>query len=153
MKEFGSPSAFARYLEEMKGRLAEAEHKGLETAGKLVLEEVQQEVGTYQGAVNGLAAWAELADATKADRSKKGYSDNDPLLRTGHMRDSYAFTVGDHKVTIGSDDPIAGYQEFGTADAKHPIPPRPVLGGSLFRRADDAVKAAVAPTIRLLEGK
>lgn len=153
MKEFSSPGAFARYLTEMKAKLPAAKKEGLESAAKLVEAEIKEEMGHYQGAINGLPEWQQLAERTQTSRAKRGYEPNNPLVVTGHLRESIKHTVHDDHAEIGSSDPIMAYQEFGTPDAKFPIPPRPVVGGSLFRRADDAVKAAVKPTIKLLEGK
>ncbi len=154
MREFDSPGQFARFLATVKSRLPEAEKAGLKAAADILLHEIQNEAGHYQGAVNGLPAWEQLADATVAGRVHAGYTPNDPLLRSGDLRDSYEATVhGDH-AEVGSADPIAGYLETGHDDEGHGrLPPRPIVGGSLFRRIDDIVDAMVHPIIKALEGE
>lgn len=153
MKEFQSPGAFARYLATLEARLPAARKKGLEAAAEMLKKEIQDEIGTYQDAVHGLPAWAELAERTVNERTGKGYSPNEPLFRTGELRATISYIVHDDHAVVGSPDPIMVYQEFGTPDAAHPIPPRPVIGGSLFRKADKIVEAMILPTIRVLEGK
>ena len=151
--EFGSPSAFARYLAEMEVRLHEAKHEGLKKASEMLVHEIRDEIGHYQGPVHGLPGWAELSERTQEERVKVGFTPDDPLHRTGGLAASYEYEVHEDHSTVGSPDPVAGWQENGTPDAKFPIPPRPVVGGSLFRRADDIVKAMTMPTIKVLEGK
>ena len=151
--EFASPSAFARYLAEMEVRLHEAEHEGLKKASELLVHEIRDEIGHYQGAVNGLPAWAELAERTQEERVKAGFTPDDPLRRSGGLADSFGYTIQGHESSVGSPDPVAAWQENGTPDAAHPIPPRAAVGGSLVRRPDDVVKAMTLPTIGVREGK
>ena len=89
--------------------------------------EAKKVIGTY------LYGWPQLAPSTQADRVHHGYAANEPLLRTGEMRDSI-----EHKTTIepygsagvlGSYSLIALWQEMGTSR----IPPRPFLGGAMMR--------------------
>ena len=149
-----APGDFARFLATVRARLPEAEQAGLKASSDLLLAEVQDEAGHYQGAVDGLPAWERLADSTTAGRTRSGYAPNDPLLASGGLRDSYEAQVhGDH-AEVGSHDPVAGYVEAGHDDTGHGrLPPRPIVGGSLFRRVDDVVAALVAPTIKALEGE
>jgi phage gpG-like protein len=75
--------------------------------------------------------WAELADATIASKEQKGEPTPDPLLATGELRDSIQFVVEGHTAVIGSDDPVAVYQELGTET----IPPRPFLSSAAAENA------------------
>ena len=72
MREFDSPGQFARYLAEVKSRLPEAEKAGLKAASELLLKEIQDEAGHYQGAIDGLPEWEQLSDVTQAARSESG---------------------------------------------------------------------------------
>jgi hypothetical protein len=56
-----------------------------------------------------------------------GFSANDPLLRTGTLRDSIGHVVEGNVGYVGTNDKVAPFQEFGTSK----IPPRPFLGGAL----------------------
>lgn len=115
----------------MEIKVHHAEHEGLKRAAVIVETEAKAEIGTYQPEAGPFAAWAELQDSTKEDRVRKGFTENDPLLRTGNLRDSIEHTVGPGSVAhIGSDSMIAVYQEMGTVR----IPARHFLGGAAFRK-------------------
>lgn len=147
MMEF-SLTGFAAHL----GRLViaeaiETEH-ALETVARIVEKEAKAEIGHYQSAAGPFVAWAELADSTKEDRAKHGFPENDPLLRTGEMRDSIEHTVHGHEADIGSNDDKAVWQELGTAT----IPPRSFLGGAAFRKEHEVVEHIGADTFAYLCG-
>jgi len=85
--------------------------------GNQLEKKARKKIGEYQ------PGWEQLADTTQADRLRQGYSENDPLLRSGELRDSISSEVGDMMVVIGSTDVNMVYQELGTDK----IPPRPVF--------------------------
>lgn len=125
--------------------------KALEKAAELVEKEAKAEIGTYQGAAGPFAAWEELADATKDDRSKQGFPENEPLLRTGEMRDSIEHKVDGWagEAAVGSDDDKAVWQELGTDK----IPPRSFLGGAAFRKGPEVAKILGSSVVQALIGK
>src|SRR5205814_4154762 len=82
------------------------------------------ELGTYQGAVGPFDAWAPLAEATQQDRVAKGFTPDDPLLRSGELRDSISHQVEGLTAVAGSTSDVMVYQELGTPE----IPPRAVMG-------------------------
>lgn len=92
-------------------------HHALEKVGQKVEDTCKTVLGTYD------FAWQELAPATKEDRLRKGFSENEPGLRTGDMRDSIKHKVHGASVYVGSDDPHLEWFELGT----HTQPPRSVL--------------------------
>ena len=149
MSRFSSPLAFAEFLTRVMEHEPAALHEGVTAGATVVRDEARAEIGHYQSAAAPFAAWKELADSTKADRSRKGFPDNNPLLRTGGLRDSIEVVVHGAEASVGSNSKIALYQEVGTAR----IPPRSFLGGAAVRKTDAAVKAMVAPTLKLLAGK
>ena len=94
----------------------------LEKACQMIEDEAKGAIGNYK------YGWPQLAESTQQERVAQGYSANEPLLRTGQLRDSIGHVVVSSKEAfIGTNDPIAPYQEFGTSK----IPPRPFLGGAL----------------------
>ncbi|HEY8126224.1 MAG TPA: hypothetical protein VIF88_12500 [Methylocystis sp.] len=102
----------------------EAEGLGVERACRLVQKTAKSYIGNYDHPGN----WAQLAEATQADRVRQGFAANEPLLRTGDLRDSIAIDAPyrNGAETYGyvfSNSPIARYQELGTVS----IPPRPFL--------------------------
>jgi phage gpG-like protein len=102
-------------------------HAALERVATKVERTAKAEFGEYQPAVGPFPAWAELAESTKEDRERKGFPADEPLLRTGEVRDSIGHEVADLDAVIGSDSDILVYHEFGTAK----MSPRPVLGPAL----------------------
>jgi len=85
-------------------------------------------LGHYQAAVGPFPKWQQLAAETQAERTRLGYTPNDPLLRDGTLARSIQITIEGNTGYVGSDDPVAVYQELGTPR----IPARPFLGPALF---------------------
>ncbi|MDU3302770.1 MAG: hypothetical protein E7E83_15250 [Enterobacter ludwigii] len=115
---------------------------GLEVVAKTIEEEAKEEIGVYQPAVGPFDAWDPLAESTKADRVRQGYSEDDPLLRSGELRDSISHRVMGLAAVVGSTDDKAVWQEFGTDR----IPPRPFIGPAYvksFRKITEMVGFAV----------
>ena len=98
----------ARHLGRVATATPAAEARGLEAAGRLVVQEARDEVGTYQ------PGWQPLADATRADRVRRGFTPDDPLRRTGGLADSISHRVTGRAALIGSTSPIMPHHEFGT---------------------------------------
>ena len=135
MREF-SLAGMAAHCAAMMAEVEHETHHALQRAAMIVEAEAKREIGTYQGQAGPFAAWAELTEATKADRVAKGFTENDPLLRTGDMRDTIGHRVAGHEAVVGSDSDIAVYQELGTSH----IPPRSFLGGAAFRKAEEVAQ-------------
>ncbi|WP_435018496.1 HK97-gp10 family putative phage morphogenesis protein [Tundrisphaera sp. TA3] len=126
MSSFSSLGHLAAHFAEIALKQHEMEHHALEKVGKLVEKRAKAKIGEYQDEAGPFIAWPELADFTKEDRLRQGFSENDPLLRTGAMRDSIGHQVAGSEVHVGSNSDIAVYQELGTSK----IPPRSFLGGA-----------------------
>jgi phage gpG-like protein len=103
---------------------------GVERETRLLLEGAAEEAKAFIG--HELEEWQPLAPSTVAEKQRLGYtgqiSETDPLLRTGRLRDSLRAeaesTSAGATGIVGSDDPVAVWQEFGTPH----IPPRPFIG-------------------------
>jgi HK97 gp10 family phage protein len=149
MKEFGSMAAFAAHLMTAAVAVEKAESQMLDRIGKQVKKSAKAKIGEYQDAAPPFAGWAELADSTKADRVRRGYPEDEPLLRTGEMRESIGHKVRGNEVTIGSDSDIAVYQELGT---EH-IPPRSFLGGAMAEELPRLKEILGEGTVAALVGK
>ena len=97
--------------------------------------------------------WPPLAPSTIAEKTRLGYvgqvSATDPLLRTGSLRDSITFEVEELAVTVGSPEPVAAYQEFGTSRG---IPPRPVFMSSVMLVEPVAESILGETVVKLLTG-
>jgi HK97 gp10 family phage protein len=111
-----------------------AEEAILEKACQLIEDDAKAAIGTYK------YSWPQLAEATQEQRVALGYSANEPLLRTGDLRDSIGHVVSGNEGFVGTNDPVAPFHEFGTSK----IPPRPFLGPAL---------EAVGPKIEKMAGR
>lgn len=105
---------------------------GLEKCLVMMEKTAKGEIGHYQPQRGPFQDWAELADSTKEDRVRQGFTENDPLERTGGLRDSIGHEKGVLEGAMGSTSEIMAYQEFGTPT----IPPRPVIGPAAFRNKE-----------------
>src|SRR5258707_5515565 len=88
-------------------------------------------------------AWPPLAPSTLAKKSA-----NTPLLETGAMRDSIEYTVSGLQGWVGSDSPIAVYQELGTSR----IPPRSFLVSAAISSEDKIHRMVGASAVAALSG-
>ncbi len=120
---------FAEHLASVVARDYLVLESGLEIAASHVEKVAKDEFGHYQPEVGPFPAWEELAESTQMDRLHQGYDPDEPLLRTGGLRDSIEHEVHGLEAVIGSKSQIMVYHEFGT---EH-IPPRPVLGPAVVR--------------------
>ncbi len=133
MIEFASLAELAHHLtRETVGGLT-ATRQGLEVATAILQKEAKAEFGHYQAAEGPFASWAPLTDETMAEREHLGFTPNDPLLRTGDLRNSIQRETSDWEGVVGSTSEIMPYHEFGTTK----IPPRPVFGPAIYRKAEE----------------
>lgn len=124
MREFSDMGKFAAHLAKQAVIGVVALEAASEAIGRHVEKVAKAEFGHYQDEVGPFPAWPELADSTKEDRLKQGYTENDPLLRSGELRDTISHKSSALEVVIGSTDDVMIYHEFGTSK----MPARPVLG-------------------------
>lgn len=123
MKEF-SLGQFSAHLIQSAALGEVVAHHVVDKAAKIVQADAKARIGMYQDGIGGFTAWANLADSTVTDRISKGFSPDEPLLRTGELRDSIEAKSSGNEAVVGSSDIVALYQECGTSK----IPPRPFLG-------------------------
>jgi hypothetical protein len=129
MREFSSIGQMIAHLATMDAAVVVALHHGLKKCAVAIEKTAKAEIGHYQPEVGQFAGWVELADSTKADRVAKGFTENDPLKRTGALEQSISHEIHALEAVVGSDSDIMVYQELGTDR----IPPRAVLGPAAIR--------------------
>lgn len=153
MRDF-TLAGFLAHISAMAAKMHREMHHALERAAVVVETEAKAELGTYQDQAGPFAGWAELADSTKADRVAQGYTENEPGLRSGEMRDG----IGHHvemtgvmtgEAQIGSNDDKMLWFELGTANQ----PPRSALGGALVRKSDEVTKIIGHGAVKGLVGE
>lgn len=142
-------AGLADRIAQMRATAMERLPEVLDTIGAEIERDAKDEIGTYQRENMGeLRSWDDLTKATQADRVRAGFSANEPLLRTGTLRDSITHTVEGNRAVIGSDDPIALYQELGThgpgvGPSGYHVPPRPFLATAAYRNRARIVEAVL----------
>jgi phage gpG-like protein len=149
MRSFTGIPSFVAFLAQAVEEAHKAEHAALDRAAKVIQTEAKAIVGHYQPETGPYQAWPELADGTKEDRVRRGFSENDPLLRSGALRDSIEREVSGNTAHVGSNLDAAVFQELGTAR----IPPRPFLGAAAFRKGEEAALAAGETIVAALTGE
>jgi hypothetical protein len=160
---------FAAHLTNLMASTLVANHHALEVAAQIVEKEAKAEIGTYQAAAGPFKAWDHLSSATLEGflhpvagwipgKETLGYAPPDnPLLRTGDMRDSIEHVVHVVSLTggeahVGSNDDKALWQELGTPNALYPIEPRSFLGGAAFRKKGEIGRATGHSMVMHLSG-
>ena len=79
----------------------------------------------------------DLAPATQTERVRLGYEPNEPLFRDGSLlRDNVERHAFPGIAAVGSAEPVAAYQEFGTDRG---IPPRPAFLIGLMKSEPEVV--------------
>lgn len=124
MKEFKGFGAFADHLVRVAAESGEVKKHILDASAEEIQKTARGMIGDYQHAVGPYPAWEELADSTKAERSRLGYSENDPGYRSGEMQRSVERHVEGDEAAVGSNDQDMVWFDIGTSKQ----PPRPVFG-------------------------
>ena len=151
MRTFDSPEAFGSFLIALAQQVDDRAAQALREGAQIVAEDAKARIGHYDG-----NDWPQLAQFTRDERTRLGFSPDDPLFRTGALRDAITSEGVEHSAVAGVKfgttnkdgvdlGDIASEQEMGTPDAKRPIPPRPFLAPAGFAREQEiAEKIALA---------
>jgi phage gpG-like protein len=135
MREFdlASFAAFCRIGGELMHDIEIAKKTAIHVMAQMIAEEAKRVLGSYD------YDWPQLAAATQAERVQAGFAANEPLLRTGELKDSIEYKVtSDHTAEVGSNLDVAVFQELGTIH----IPPRSFLAAAAAHKGEDAAKVA-----------
>lgn len=132
--EFDDLDNFADHLAMVvMPNIPKALEAGMEELGEEVVRIAKAKFGHYQRAVYKFPRWAPLSSVTRESRVAQGFSEDEPLLRTGATRDSIGYRVDGDDLVVGSSEPTMVYHEVGTKTE----PPRPVLGPALYEARND----------------
>jgi phage gpG-like protein len=114
-----------------------AKHEAVAEAAKIAERGAKARIGHYNGAAGPTAAWAPLADSTKEDRQARGFTADDPLERTGDLKDSITSGVDGNHGYVGTPLEAGLFAELGTSKE----PPRSFLVGGFHDVKQDIEKA------------
>jgi hypothetical protein len=146
MQNFDSMASFGRHLIKNAARSKECYAPALDQIGKIVTYVAKSKLGKYQPAIGPFAGWAALTEYTINERIEAGFTPNDPLLRSGHLRDSISYVAQYPKLVVGSPLPYAVDQELGVEADR--LPPRPFLGPAMFQTKADTMKVLGLAMVR-----
>ena len=149
MRSFTSLGNFSTFLGGLVLAQVVAEQKALERAAVLVERAALKKIGHYQVRAGPFQAWPQLAAETQADRVTQHYTANDPLLRSGALFASISHEVDGMTAVVGSDDPVALWQEVGT---KTNIPERSFLGGAAEEHKEEILEIVGGGVVVTLVG-
>jgi hypothetical protein len=129
---------FAAHLLTIDADLEVAREAAVVKGCQIFQKEAKAVIGTYKEGYN----WPQLAPATQEDRVSKGFPANEPLLRTGSLRESIEWTAPVYEGEevcgyVGTNHPVAKYQELGTSK----IPPHSFIGGASRAKEHEVVNA------------
>lgn len=133
---------FEELLLTRKANIIEA----LEASAKLLEEKAKEKFGVYQNGIGNYPKWLQLAASTQKERVEKGYTPNDPLLRSGALKETIRHSVDPITLTatVGSTSEIMVDQEMGTSR----IPPRPVLGPTAYENSPEVIYLLEKATLK-----
>jgi HK97 gp10 family phage protein len=138
MTIFHTLGDFVAHLSTIEADLELAREAAVVNGCQIVQKEAKAAIGNYRAGYN----WPQLAESTQEDRVRKGFPANEPLLRTGSLRESIEYTAPVHEGAevcgyVGSNHPHAIYNELGTAR----IPPRSFIGGAARAKEHEVQEA------------
>lgn len=143
-----SLTGFMSHLTNGVMTVSRVQQSAMEQACRVIEAEAKRELGTYQDGAGSFVAWAELADSTKDQRVALGFSENEPGLRTGEMRDSIRHQATPELGVVGSDDENLVYFELGTSKQ----PPRSVLALAALHTGEKVAKILGGSMVAALTG-
>ena len=127
-----SLSEWPAILERQIASIKPATQTALREGVPIVVALARGKLGDYQPAVAGFGyavpAWEELAQSTLDDKERQGLPTPSPLLRQGQLRASIEAEATGFTLAVGTNDPIAKWQEHGTSK----MPARPFIGPALI---------------------
>ena len=123
---FRSLGALAVHSGLMAVTVEEATALGVGEAAKILLTKTRSMFGHYHRGAGPFQGWPQLEDATKEERVRQGYTENEPLLRSGDLMRSYEMEHEGLTAGVGSAEEKALGQEIGVPG--HNVPARSTLG-------------------------
>lgn len=158
VEKLTSFAQLAEKLQEKTWLLKTNAQAAVATSAVKVQSSAKSKFGTYQPGVGGFPAWAPLAESTIQAKERAGGGE-DPLIghyvhksggrAGGQLRGSILVQIGVMEATVGTNDKVGAYQEFGTSR----IPPRPFLRPALYQNQGEIMTAFRKALLDTLNGR
>lgn len=161
MKEFKTLSGFAAHLTKLAAFGHEVTDHIAEEGAGLIRNAAKAKLGAYQGPVGPFPAWAPLAAVTIEERLILGFTPNDPLLRSGQLREAIQVSMRAGGATVGVAhgphvEPGGKVEDVGEIALRMEVggrtPPRPFLGPAAFESKQKVGRAAGLAMVAWLAG-
>lgn len=159
VEKLTSFAQLAEKLQEKTWLLKTNAQAAVATSAVKVQSTAKSKFGTYQPGYGGFPAWSPLADSTIQQKARAGGGE-DPLIghyvyksgggAGGQLRGSILVKIGVMEATVGTNDPVGKYQEFGTSRG---IPPRPFLRPALYQNHGEIMTAFREALLATLKGR
>ncbi len=141
---------FARIMGEAAIAFEEGFPEVMDEAARVVQDEAKAMIGHYQRGIEPFDDWKPLAESTVEEKSRLGFSPPDnPLERTGLLRESIERAAGPMEAVVGSNDEVAVFQELGTKF----MPPRSFLGAAAVKKQSEVVEIIWGASKMILLGR
>src|SRR5690348_14586823 len=102
--QFTSFGQAAAHCVKLAAVMREADETALNKATALLLKKVKEKFGEYQPSAGEFIAWAQLAESTMRDRERQGFPEDEPLLRSGELRDDVKRSFDHNEGRVGSNN-------------------------------------------------
>ena len=162
MTEFKTFGGLARHLERLAAFGPEVTDAIAEKAGETIRDDAKAKLGHYQGAAGPFDAWAPLSPWTQIERQELGFTPNDPLLRSGQLRDAIESSVIHDGAVVGIKpgphvDPRGHVEDVGEIAIRMELgglaPARPFLGPAAFESKKKVGTLAAIAVIAWITGR
>ncbi len=162
MKEFKTFAGMARHFARLATFGPEVVDAIAEKAGETIQGNAKAKLGHYQAASGPFAGWAPLSAATQIERQELGFAPNDPLLRSGQLRDAIEMSVVHDGVVVGVKpgphvEPDGRVEDVGEIAISMELggraPPRPFLGPAAFEAKPKVGRLAGVAVIAWISGR
>jgi phage gpG-like protein len=159
VQKVNSFAELAAKLEEKTYLLKANAQAAVAVSAVKVQSTAKEKFGVYQPGIGGFPAWAPLKEATIKQKERAGGAE-DPLIghyvrkkggrAGGQLRGSILVQIGVMEATVGTNDKVGTYQEFGTSRG---IPPRPFLRPALYQNQGAIMTAFRKALLDTLNGR
>ena len=162
MRTFDSLAAFAAHLGQLAAMGTEVTDHIAGAAADRIRDDAKAKLGHYQPPAGPFPAWAPLSAWTMAERLELGFTANEPLLRSGQLRDAIERDVVHNGAVVGVKpgphvEPDGRVEDVGQIALNMELgtfaPPRPFLGPAAIEAEKPIAQMAARTLVQWVAGK